>query len=144
VQFVVIGGNEKQINNLQSRYKNVTFLGSQPYSDLPNNQQAADMLVIPSTATEKLSSLYTSPLKLFAHMSSGVPLLVSKVPSLEVIVSEPQVTFFEADNARSLVEGVKEIKRTYSEKSQKAKELQVVSKKYLWTERAQQIKNFIS
>lgn len=144
IKFVVIGGNQEQIKNLKDRYKDVVFLGSQPYSDLPNNQQAADILVIPSTATEKLSSLYTSPLKLFAHMTSGVPLLVSGVPSLEVVVSESQVTFFEADNAQSLVEGVDEIRQEYSKKLEIAKDLQVFSKKYLWTERAKQIKNFIS
>jgi glycosyltransferase involved in cell wall biosynthesis len=46
---VAIGGSREQVAIFTEQYPKVTFLGQLPYSDLRNNQQAADVLVIPNS-----------------------------------------------------------------------------------------------
>jgi glycosyltransferase involved in cell wall biosynthesis len=102
------------------------------------------MLVIPNTAKNDLSAKYTSPLKLFAHMASGVPIVCSKIPSLQSIVSEKQVTFFQADSSYALAGAVGMMFDAYEEKEVAATELKQTAKKYTWTNRASSILSFIS
>ncbi len=142
-QVVIIGGTIEQISKLQKDYADVIFLGYKPYSELPSNQKAADILVIPNSGKEKISSLYTSPIKLFAHMTSGIPLLVSDLPSMREVVNENMVTFFEADNPTSLIEGLNRIEFNYRESLNNARAAQEEVKKYTWLKRAHNIKLFL-
>lgn len=143
VTFVIIGGSN-QLPEYKDKYPEVIFLGSRPYAELPDNQQAADVLVIPNTAKSKLSALYTSPLKLFAHLTAGIPLVVSDIPSITVVTGQEDVAIFEPDNAASLLESIEIVFNDYEYFVNKAKALQVTSKKYLWKVRAKNIINFIS
>ena len=143
IYFVAIGGREDQIDFYKKKYPSVRFVGSRPYSELKENQQAADVLVIPNTATCKLSSLYTSPLKLFAHMSSGVPIVASDIPSLTSILSKEEAYLFEADNPHHLsfiLHGV----IVYSDEAFiRAKKAKQVVKNFTWKMRAKKILDFI-
>ncbi len=142
VNFVAIGGSKNQIKSLSEKFPKVTFLGSLPYNELRDNQQAADILVIPNTGKNELSNSYTSPLKLFAHMTSGVPILASNIPSLNNVLSTVQATFFRADSFEDLSAGINEIKNNHQLKLAHAKELKLVSRKYTWNNRAKLILGF--
>ena len=48
IQVVVIGEGD-DLENFKKEYKNVIFTGFLPYRDLPYNQQAADVLIIPNS-----------------------------------------------------------------------------------------------
>ncbi len=102
VCVVIIGGNVEQVAVLQKKYPTVRFLGTRPYRELAKNQQAADALVVPNIPSNAESTVYTSPIKLFAHMASRKPTIVSDIPSLRAIVSDKDVFFFEAGNVQSL------------------------------------------
>ena len=141
--YAVIGGRQEQIDEYTRKYPNIHFLGSRPYSELKDNQQAADVLVIPNTAKNKLSSSYTSPLKLFAHMSSGVPLVVSNIPSISIVVDPTLATFVDPDNPSDLAKGLNEVLDNYPEKVQAAKNLITISYAYRWKKRATSIVSFI-
>lgn len=86
------------------RFPHVSFLGERPYKELPINQRAADVLVIPNTARTAISARFTSPLKAFAHMASDVPIVASDVPSIREALSETNAFFFAPDDARSLAD----------------------------------------
>jgi glycosyltransferase involved in cell wall biosynthesis len=137
ILFVAIGGSEAQVASYSARYPQ--FLGSRPYAELKNNQQAADVLVVPNSATVLVSSEYTSPLKLFAHMASGVPLIVSDIPSLTRVTGRELVTVFEADNAESLASS---IVKAISKKEQ-AYSLKQQALGYTWKNRAKGIIEFL-
>ncbi|MEY2665227.1 MAG: hypothetical protein RLZZ480_332 [Candidatus Parcubacteria bacterium] len=142
VTFAAIGGSMEQLKNLSHEYPSVQFLGPRPYSELKNNQQAADVLVVPNTAKNQLSAAYTSPLKLFAHLASGVPLVISDVPSLTIVTGREKVTVFVPDDAADLAEKITQTlenpyARTYAE------ELRSDAVKYTWTKRVSEILNFI-
>ncbi len=141
--FYAIGGRVDQINLHKEKYPKVNFLGAKPYNELSFNQQAADVLVIPNSGVGDLSSRYTSPLKLFAHMASGIPILVSDIQSMSSVLSYDDATFFEPDNSISLSKGVISIFTNYNDKVKIAERLVEKSKRFTWNNRAREILNFI-
>lgn len=143
ITFVAIGGKPDTIQSFQATYPHVLFLGERPYTELKDNQQAADVLVIPNTAKNKLSAEYTSPLKLFAHLTSKVPLVVSDIPSMRHVVSKNEVIFVPSDDARALSEGVVMAldQDVVLDRPDKAYEL---AKEYTWQKRAEKILNFVT
>lgn len=144
IKFVVIGGSSNEISDFRKKYSEITFLGQKPYRNLAVNQKAADILVIPNTATNCLSERYTSPLKLFAHMTSCIPIICSDISSLRNIVNENDVKFFEADNPVSLNSAISDVFDNYERFLRQASIVFQKSKRYTWGERASAICNFIS
>ena len=142
VLFVAIGGDTNSVKKYSELYPEVLFLGSRPYSELKDNQQAADILVVPNTATVALSYSYTSPLKLFAHLSSGVPIVASDIPSLVSVTGRGLATLVPADNPVALAGGISEVIHDYSNKLKLAQELKKSSFRYTWTQRAKNILYF--
>lgn len=139
ITFVAIGGRSEEVASFSLKYPNVIFLGQRPYSELKDNQQAADILVVPNTAQNELSEKFTSPLKLFAHMASGVPLILSDVSSLTSVAGRDLVTIFTPDDAESLKEAVLRVFADYDQMSTFAQELKAVSLGYTWDKRAVEI-----
>lgn len=141
ILFAVIGGDAATIKRLKARYSNVLFLGSRPYRELKDNQQAADVLVIPNTAENLLSFSYTSPLKLFAHMTSGVPIVASDIPSIRAILGDQEATFFQPDRPIACASAIRNVLRDVpTEKAVRAREK---SKQYTWDRRADAITRFL-
>ena len=142
-KLIMIGGRKAQIKELQSRYPDVIFTGYLPYKLLPQNQRAADVLVIPNSAKYEISKYHTSPLKLFAHMASGVPIVVSDLPSLREVLNEFNAFFVEPDNPRAFAEGIARVldDEAFSQKISR-RALEDV-KKYTWENRARNILDFI-
>ena len=142
INFVIIGGTLSQLEVYKNKYPNIQFLGQLPYKDLPANQQAADILIIPNTATNLLSSKYTSPLKLFAHATSGIPLVISNVRSLTVVVNE-LVSTFRPDDPDDLVSVIDSVFENYDYCKLQALQLQRLATDFTWDARAKKILNFI-
>lgn len=143
VRFLVIGGKNSEILDLKKDYTDVVFLGSMPYLEINLNQKAADVLVVPNTAKDEVSAKYTSPLKVLAHMASGVPILVSDLPSTREILDESNATFFDADNPESLASKLIYILENLDLIKIKSEKAQKEIVKYDWNLRAHDIINFI-
>lgn len=140
ILFVAIGGKPEQIKELKKQYPHVCFLGSKPYRDLKRHQQAADVLVLPNTAKNELSAKFTSPLKLFSYMSSGVPILTANLPSIRIVIEKNEsVSWFTPDDSSDLVRNLKHLLKQYDNAALQAKLLQDRSKVYTWKKRAQRI-----
>lgn len=139
----VIGGKEKELSDLRKKYPHVHFLGQRPYKDLSRLQQAADVLIIPNTATNILSREYTSPLKLFSYMTSKIPIVASRIPSITAILTDDDVYFFDADNSVSLRDAIhRALEDQY--KTIKAERAFKKSLTYTWDNRAKKIIEFLS
>ncbi len=138
---VVIGGEPAQVKEQSLRYPSVRFLGFHPYSELADNMAAADVLVLPNTGKDVISVKFTSPLKLFAYMTSGIPIVVSDLPSIREIVNESGAILVAPDNAVLLAEG---IVRASREGNGRAVHAAKVVAKYAWSERARQIEAAIT
>jgi glycosyltransferase involved in cell wall biosynthesis len=139
ILFVAIGGSDFEISTYSKKYPLVKFLGQKPYFDLKDNQQAADVLVIPNSNKVKLSSHYTSPLKLFAHMASGVPLVVSDIPSIRRMTGDAQVTLVKPDSPEALAQGIRSVCNLIADKIMLAQQMVNRARTYTWNERANRI-----
>jgi len=139
----VVGGKEKEILQLSAKYPHVYFLGPRPYRDLPVVQQAADILVIPNTATNPVSERYTSPLKLFTYMTSKKPIVASDISSIGVVLSHDETYFFAPDNANDLKEVLLRAMTDKSMMRTKAENAYKKSMEHTWQARAKKILRFL-
>lgn len=135
----IIGGKEEEIKKYSGLYPAITFFGRRPYRELPVYQQAADILVIPNTAKNALSSEYTSPLKLFAYMTSQKPIIASRISSIQNIVSDTEVYFFDPDNASDLHDVILSVLQSPDMGRGKALRAYEKSKLFTWEKRAKSI-----
>lgn len=109
--FVLVGGNEREVKEAKAKWgrSNMLFLGYQPPRSIPAYLKAADVLVIPNKKGSTASEHYTSPLKLFEYMASGRPIVASRLPSLEEVVSEKEVLFFEPNDPNDLARAIRRV-----------------------------------
>jgi glycosyltransferase involved in cell wall biosynthesis len=138
VVVAVIGGEQEQVEVLRKCYPNVAFLGYRPYRELADNLVAADLLVLPNTGRDEISVHFTSPLKLFSYMASGVPVVVSDLPSIREVVDEKSAFFFSPDDSVSLATTIKKALSDESAADKARAALQKVEA-YTWTRRAENI-----
>lgn len=148
VLFVFVGGTEHDIERFKQKIregdiKNVLILGHKPHKDIPLFLKAADVLVLPNSAKEEISRLYTSPLKLFEYMASGRPIVASDLSAITDILNNKNSILVKPDDPDSLARGIMELTANSlfgKELSDKAK---VDAEEYTWTKRANKIKNFM-
>ena len=76
-------------------------------------------------------------------MTSGVPIIVSDLPSIREIATDAMVTFFEADDPKSLAAKIQEVRDQYSHAQEQAGLAQTHVVDYDWKHRARTIKEFI-
>ncbi|KND47920.1 MAG: N-acetyllactosaminide 3-alpha-galactosyltransferase [Parcubacteria bacterium C7867-004] len=139
IRVVIIGGQEEEVARLQSENPRVLFLGGRPYRELADNQQAADVLILPNTAKESVSARHTSPLKLFSYMTSGKPIVASDLPSLREVLSDVDAYFVAPDNAQALASGIEEALSNPEEAGERAASAQAKVRAYAWSHRANTI-----
>jgi glycosyltransferase involved in cell wall biosynthesis len=133
VRVAVMGGEEAQIEELSKKYKDVAFLGSRPYRELPDNMAAADVLVLPNTGTDDVSVRFTSPLKLFAYMASGAPIVASDLPSIREVLDENSAYLVAPDDPGALAAGIQNALAGTGERAQNAR---ARVREYSWQRRA--------
>ena len=141
IQIVIIGGTEAQIAQLQVRYPRVRFLGYRPYNELPDNQSAADVLVLTGDPISAVARLYTSPLKLFTYMASGIPIIAANLPSFRDVLTEQEAFFFEP-NATALAEALMSAVAHPEDAAGRARAARQKVQAFSWAERARTISAF--
>lgn len=146
IQVIFVGGTDKHVEDFKERYgglDNVFILGRKPHHEIPLYLKSADVLVIPNSAKEEISRSYTSPMKLFEYMASGVPIIASDLPSLREILNNDNAYFFKPDDAKSLAEIIKKVLVEKDERMIKAKRTKEKVQNYSWLNRSEYILNFI-
>lgn len=107
LSFVLAGGERNEIAQLKKLYPTVRFLSHIPHEKAIQVMEAADVVVLPNKKGNPIPEKYTSPLKLFEYLASGAAIVASDLPSIREVVSESEVTFFEAGDVESLAEAIK-------------------------------------
>lgn len=140
VLVVFVGGTPKDCTRFEQLYgsqKNIILIGTQKHEEIPHYLRSADVLVLPNTAYESLSRLYTSPMKLFEYMASGRPIVASDLPSIREIIDESCATFAQPDDAGDLARVLTEILLESNELVQlKVARAQERARQYSWEGRA--------
>lgn len=145
--IVFVGGNQDDIARFTGKYggiKNIRIMGHQPHEEVPYYLSAADVLVLPNSMKSDDSRLYTSPMKLFEYMSSGVPIVASDVPSLREVLSEKVAVLVTPDSPEAFVEGITQILSNPAEGAEFAKRAQTDVQNYSWEKRANAILHAIN
>ncbi len=109
-QIVFVGGTREDVKKFKEKYgtiKNISIIGHVKHSEIPMWQKAADVLVLPNTAKEKISAFYTSPMKLFEYMASSRPIVATDIPSIREIADETNAIIVVPDNEEALARGIK-------------------------------------
>ena len=82
-------------------------------------------------------------MKLFEYMASGIPIVASKILSIEEVVDESMVTFAEADSPKSFANMVESVLKNENVSKSKALLAQKKAFEYTWLERAEKILRYI-
>jgi len=146
--LVFLGGSDKDIENFKNKNKdkkNILILGRVLHSQVSFYLKSADVLVLPNSAKREISKFYTSPMKLFEYMASGVPIVASKLPSIEEILTDGvNAVLVEPDNDIKLFEGVKILLQDNIFKEKISKKAFSDIKKYTWKKRVENILRFVN
>ena len=136
---VIIGGEDHELETLKTAHPKVLFLGYRPYRELARNLRAADVLILPNNGKNEISVSFTSPLKLFAYMAAGIPIVASDLPSLREILDEDSATLVEADNPLALAKGIEAILEAPERAHQHSTNAMIKVEGYSWQKRAESI-----
>jgi glycosyltransferase involved in cell wall biosynthesis len=139
---VFVGGTDTDIADFKKKYgatKNIMVLGHKPHEDIPYYLSAADVLVLPNSAKSEDSRLYTSPMKLFEYMASGVPIVASDIPSLKEILDETNAVLVAPDAPHLLASGIQSILMDNKSGETLAKNARHSVENYSWEKRAAMI-----
>ncbi|OGG79578.1 hypothetical protein A3A39_02445 [Candidatus Kaiserbacteria bacterium RIFCSPLOWO2_01_FULL_54_13] len=140
---VVIGALSRDLPKLRRVHPAVTFFEMRPYKELADNQAAADVLILPASGKHAISTRYTSPLKLFTYMTSGVPIVAADVPSLREVLDDRTCFWYRVGNADDLARVVEYALAHRKEGQEKALVAKELVKRYTWEERARNILLFL-
>ncbi|MBU2263321.1 glycosyltransferase family 4 protein [Patescibacteria group bacterium] len=149
VIFVIIGGDEEERKKyvtkiINESVKNMLFLGHKFKKDIPMYLKSADILLLPNIAVTKESVNYTSPIKMFEYMASGVPIIASNLPSIREILNKKNSFLVEPNNPKALVGGIEKLLSDNIFAENIAGNAKKDVKKYTWDEYAKKILNFIT
>lgn len=142
--FVFVGGTDRDLafyRDKTSDMKNVLFVGHRSRNEIPVFLKSADVLLLPNIPSTQESISYTSPIKMFEYMASGVPIVASDLPSIREVLDDTNSILVEAGNPTELLTG---ITRALGEDAKgKALRAKKQVKEYTWSARAQKILGFI-
>ncbi len=96
--------NKNEIWVLKNKYKdnNIIFHWRVDNKYIPQILMNSDILVLPNSWKYKISTDYTSPLKLFEYMAAWKVIIASNLPSINDVLSDEECIFFKADNCIDL------------------------------------------
>ncbi len=146
VNVYLVGGIERDISAYRRKGlpPHIHIVGQRPHSEIPLWLCAADVLVLPNSAKEAISRLYTSPIKLFEYMASGRPIVASDLPSIREILSDETAVFVASDNADALRDGIQKLLREKEFAATIAMNACREAGQYTWHKRAERIIAFLS
>lgn len=110
VSFYFVGGTADElraIGALQDQPQNLICIGQKDLKEIPRWLWAADVLLVSGTAKDVYSYRHTSPMKLFEYMAAGRPIVASRTPAIESVVSDEKVFFCAPDDAPDMAEKIR-------------------------------------
>ena len=143
---VIVGGTENDLINFREQYgksPKILIAGRRPHQEIPYWLKAADVLVLPNSAQEKISRLYTSPMKLFEYLAAGKPIVSSEIPSLVEVLNDKVALFVTPDSPVALARGVNELLASPEQRARMSQSALALAGEYTWDKRAEKIFNFL-
>ena len=146
-QFVFAGGDETKVTHYrqlaaQKQVDNATFLGYIPHQQLPSLLQAADVLAHPHCSGE--AATFTSPLKFFEYLASGVPIVATQIPPLtEFKVADLIAGWCKPDNPAEFAHCLQQVLDKYPRKEEGYIEQINFARQFTWESRMAKIMSYV-
>jgi glycosyltransferase involved in cell wall biosynthesis len=143
---IFVGGTERDIRSFadkNKKRKNILIVGKKPHSEMPLYLKAADVVVLPNSSKANISKYYTSPIKLFEYMASGVPVVASRLPSLMEILNKRNALLVDPDNPKRLADGLHFIMENPEFGQKIARQALSEVQRYTWQKRAERVMHFV-
>jgi glycosyltransferase involved in cell wall biosynthesis len=122
--------------------RNVELLGYVPHNQLVGLLQAADVLIHPHLSGK--SSTFTSPLKFFEYMASGVPVAASEILPLKEFKSKRlAIDWCKPDNVSAFAKCIEQTLKKYPRKEKGYKQNMQFAKQFTWEKRIEKILSFV-
>lgn len=147
--IVLLGGTDKDYETLARHIKerninNVYLHPFVPHREVIQYLKSADALILPNTAAEERSQRYTTPIKLFEYMASGVPIVASNILSFTPYLKDKKnAILFEPDNPNDLAKAVNQLAQNRGLGEELARAARESINQYTWDSRVQTIISFI-
>ncbi len=144
--FLFIGGVDPELSEFKDKFSKTTNIICLPFVErkiIPTYLNSADVLVIPNSSDTAISSRYTSPLKLFEYMTSGVPIVASDLFSIREVLNDKNCFFAEPDNPESFQQQIEKVLSDYDFSLKLANQARSDVEKYTWSNRAKDILSII-
>ncbi|MBP9760712.1 MAG: glycosyltransferase family 4 protein [Candidatus Magasanikbacteria bacterium] len=123
--------------------QNISFLGEHTHAEVMSFIKAADVLLLPNTAASLEYSLYTSPLKMFEYMVSGVPIVASRIGSIIEVLNERNAYLFDPNDIAEGIFHIRTICQNSIVAAQKSQQALTDVRQYTWDTRVQAILTFL-
>ena len=108
--------------------------GSVPPANVAALAEKADVLVVPSRSTGRMS--YVAHTKVYEYMAFGKPIVATDLPSIrEVLIHRRNAILVAPDDARSLVDGIREVLANAALATEISRNAYESAKKYTWHNR---------
>jgi glycosyltransferase involved in cell wall biosynthesis len=143
----LVGGIPEMITAMRARLAaepNMHVVGWAPPAQVPLYLAAADVLALPNSGREAISSRYTSPLKLFEYMAAERPIVASDLPALrEVLTDGANALLVPADNAAALRQAVDRLLANPALAARLARQARLDVAGHTWEQRARNVLAFV-
>lgn len=112
-KLIIVGGGKrmgelKHLAETEGITGRVSFVGAIPRTEIPVYLSQSKVAVLPNTLS--VPSQFSSPLKLFEYMASGIPIVASALPVFQEILTDGRnAIFFEPSNPHSLAAAIKKL-----------------------------------
>ncbi len=145
----LVGGTEEDIASMRRfvadrRLERVRLVGQVSPNQVIPYLAAADVLVLPNSGGEAISSRYTSPMKLFEYMASRRPIVASRLPSLQEVLRDGEnALLVPPDDPQALAAGILRMVASPWLSSRVVERAGQDVLRYTWAARARGILDFV-
>lgn len=149
VRLLIVGGDQANLSRVVALAEEcmpgrATFAGTIRHTEVPFHLAAGDIIALPNTAKELISSRYTSPLKLFEAMATGRPVVASSIPSLrEVLVHGCNAQLVAPDDPEALADGIAQLLGNPERAARLTAQALRDVEPYDWAQRGQRVARFL-
>ncbi|KKT40197.1 hypothetical protein A2W54_00820 [Candidatus Giovannonibacteria bacterium RIFCSPHIGHO2_02_43_13] len=142
-----VGGSDGDLKEIIGNDKaippNLICVGKKDYKEMPLWLRSADTLIVLGTKRNDYSYFHTSPMKLMEYMASGRPIIASRTPANQEIVSEKETFFYLPDDAGDLARKITEALKNLVIAGEKVESASAKVKELSWKKRADSVLHFI-
>jgi len=144
----LVGGTDEDIAAMRRHLAEkgldrVRLAGRVPPNQVIPYLAAADLLALPNSGVDAISSRYTSPMKLFEYMAARRPIVASRLPSLQEVLRDGEnARLVAADDPLDLARGITEIATSPEYAGRLADRAWQDVQNCSWAERARSILEF--